>query len=79
MNKIIDVIVDMLEDELYKELKEKQPQSRDEANKIADSLTTKICGEIGCALEDMTSYYCDDKGLRWLDEWRNTRLNKFTL
>lgn len=65
--RLVDVIVDMLGDELYKEFKEKQPQSRDEAMEIADVLTTKICGEIDCALQDIASDYCDDKELRWLD------------
>ena len=66
--RLVDEIVDMLGDELYKEFKEKQPQSRDEAMEIADVLATKICVEIGCALEDMASDYCDDKELGWLDD-----------
>lgn len=53
-----------LVDDVWQEIEEQKPKSKDDVMKIVDRITDKIISII----DDIQSDYCEEKGLRWLDE-----------
>ena len=57
-----------LVDDVWKKIEAQKPITRDGVREIIDEISYIYTSKIESALQEIEDDYCEEKGLRWLDE-----------